>query len=414
MAHLPTDSVLKRLVTQLGLGTALSLLGDSTLYAVLPDPDIAMSAGITIGEVAVLLGVNRIARIVLNGPIGLLYDIASRRILLVCSLFAGAMSTLIYACFSGFWPFLIGRLLWAAAWAGILIGGTTTVLDRSNTKNRGLLLAKYQTWIFAGTALSSISGGFLTHLVGFRGGLLASGLITMLAAFAWLFWLPKSTQQNSKKKTENQIKPPIAWKLILSAGIPIFAARLILVGVVNSTTIIWLSELAPSGFIWKSITFPAVILSGSIIASRALVSAAIIRNLGKLSDRIGYRWVVIAGSTIIGSIGLFFMTKTSLPLAITGTIAVGAALGGITLLHAVIAGEGSPSDQRGRTLGSVNVFGDLGSALGPLIALSASPVISPSSIYKICAWLMLLLGVYAAVHSKREATQKTAPLTTIV
>lgn len=419
MTNIPSDSVAKRVITQLGLGAALSLLGDATLYAVLPDPEIAASAGITIGEVAVLLGVNRIARIVLNGPIGFLYDIASRRLLLVCSLFAGALSTLIYACFSGFWPFLIGRLLWAAAWSGILIGGTTAILDLSNTENRGRLLGKYQMWYFAGTALSSVLGGSLTHLVGFRGGLLVSGLITGLAAVVWLFWLPKTSLQKSEERTPDQTnnsppKNPIPWKLVITAGIPIFAARLILLGVVNSTTILWLSELAPSGFAWKSISIPAVVLSGSIIASRALVSTAVIRNLGKLSDRLGRRWIIVAGSAISGSIGLIMMANNSLLLAIVGTIAVGAALGGINLLYTVIAGEGTHSGQRGRTIGSVNVFGDFGSALGPLLAIGASPIISPSSVYKICAWLLLLLGVYAAVHSRREAYQKATSQTIVV
>jgi MFS family permease len=103
------------------------------------------------------------------------------------------------------------------------------------------------------------------------------------------------------------------------------------------------------------------------------------------------------------------MADSSLILAIAGTIAVGAALGGINLLYTVIAGDGTSSDQRGRTIGSVNVFGDLGSALGPFLAVGASPLISPSSVYRICAWLLLLLGVYAAIHSKREAYQKTPP-----
>ena len=66
-----------RVLFQLGLGTALSLMGDSTLYTVLPTH--AADAGIALGSVGLVLGVNRAVRVLLNGPMGLAYDRFSRR-----------------------------------------------------------------------------------------------------------------------------------------------------------------------------------------------------------------------------------------------------------------------------------------------------------------------------------------------
>ena len=66
----------------LGIGTAISLLGDATLYTVLPHPDIAAQLGITLSSVGLLLGANRATRLVLNGPVGVLYDRLPRRGLL--------------------------------------------------------------------------------------------------------------------------------------------------------------------------------------------------------------------------------------------------------------------------------------------------------------------------------------------
>jgi hypothetical protein len=63
-----------RVLTPLGIGLALSLLGDATLYAVLPSPEIAAQAGLSLVMVGFLLGINRLVRLVFNGFAGWVYD----------------------------------------------------------------------------------------------------------------------------------------------------------------------------------------------------------------------------------------------------------------------------------------------------------------------------------------------------
>jgi len=118
-----------RVLFPLGLGTALSLMGDSTLYTILPTH--TTEAGIALASVGLILGINRAVRLLLNGPIGLAYDRWPRRRLFVPALFLGALSTAVYAATHGFWPLLAGRLLWGLAWSGIWVGGTAIILDLS-------------------------------------------------------------------------------------------------------------------------------------------------------------------------------------------------------------------------------------------------------------------------------------------
>ena len=61
----------------LGVGTALSLMGDGTLYTVLPTH--TAEAGIALTSVGIILSVNRLVRLFLNGPAGLAYDRWPRR-----------------------------------------------------------------------------------------------------------------------------------------------------------------------------------------------------------------------------------------------------------------------------------------------------------------------------------------------
>jgi hypothetical protein len=74
-----------RVLVPFGIGLALSLLGDQTLYTVLPNPNIPAQAGVSVAMVGVLLGLNRLTRIITNGPAGMLYDRLPRRGLMIAA-----------------------------------------------------------------------------------------------------------------------------------------------------------------------------------------------------------------------------------------------------------------------------------------------------------------------------------------
>ena len=169
-----THSVL----TPLGIGLALSLLGDATLYAVLPSPEIARQAGLTLAMVGFLLGINRLVRLLFNGMAGWIYDRLPRRPLMLISLGIGTLSTAIYAFGTG--PFILtaGRVLWGLAWSGLWIGANSMTLDISNDLNRGHINGRLQMWFFIGVAVSSFCGGIFTDLFTYRGGLWVSTFLS--------------------------------------------------------------------------------------------------------------------------------------------------------------------------------------------------------------------------------------------
>ena len=153
-----------RVLVPVGLGTGLSLMGDASLYAVLPTH--VTEAGVPLATVGILLSANRFIRLVLNVPAGMAYDRWLRRPLFVAALFIGAASTAIYAFTQGFWPLLFGRLLWGLAWVGIWVGGNTIILDISRQDNRGRWVGAYQIAFFLGASGGAILGGLLTDWLG--------------------------------------------------------------------------------------------------------------------------------------------------------------------------------------------------------------------------------------------------------
>ena len=174
-----------KILFALGFGTAFSLIGDATLYAVLPTH--TDEAGIALGAVGILLGMNRAVRLIFNGVAGWLYDRFSQRHLFLLGLFIGAFATGCYAISRGFWILFIGRIFWGMAWSLLWIGGNAVVLDVSTDENRGRHSGQYQMWFFVGVASASFLGGLFTDLFGFRGGQLVSA--TLIGGMA-LTWLP--------------------------------------------------------------------------------------------------------------------------------------------------------------------------------------------------------------------------------
>ncbi len=285
-----------RVLTPLGLGLALSLLGDATLYAVLPSPIFANQAGITLAMVGLVLGLNRLVRIVFNGPAGYLYDRLPRRPILLTAIFIGAISTALYAFSTGTVLMIVGRVLWGLAWSGLWIGANTMALDISHTSNRGKVNGRLQMWFYIGVAASSLFGGVFTDLFTYRGGLWVSSALTFLGFFMWLKFLPETKPaltSGEKPKQKISIKG-FPWFVTLSCALPYFVMRFIFAGVLAATTILWLSQFVPeNGFRLNGWVVPLATLSGGFIAVRVLVSVVSAPQIGRLSDFIGKRWVVL-------------------------------------------------------------------------------------------------------------------------
>jgi MFS family permease len=78
-----------RIVLPAGVGTALSLVGDSALYTVLPTHTAV--AGAALGTVGILLSANRLVRILANSVAGWASDRIAKRLVFLFSLLLGAL-----------------------------------------------------------------------------------------------------------------------------------------------------------------------------------------------------------------------------------------------------------------------------------------------------------------------------------
>jgi MFS family permease len=378
-----------RILLPVGIGTCLSLVGDASLYAVLPTHTDA--AGVSVAVVGILLSANRIVRVVLNGPTGVAYGRYSRRRLFVLALFIGAFSTAIYGLSRGFWTLLAGRLLWGLAWAGIWIGGNTIVAELSHEGARGRWVGLYHGFFFLGASGGPFVGGLLTDGIGYHRAMGVAAGLTLAGAFIALTCLPEVERTG-----------PVASdgvgglrRSILSLGPATAAAfalhgvnRLVVSGVLNSTLGLLLQEEVGAQIQIAGRSVGVATLTGSGIGLSTLMAMASAPVLGALSDRAANRWNIVARGLVPGVAGFTLLTL-GVPWSILAGIPLTAlASGSNQSLSTTLVGDLTKPGEQSKCLGMMFTVGDLASAVGPPLAYALIPLLGIRGGYVLSAGVL--------------------------
>lgn len=395
----------------LGLGTALSLMGDATLYTVLPTH--TADAGVTLASVGILLGINRAVRLVLNGAAGLAYDRLPRRWLFVPALFIGALSTAVYAATRGFWPLFVGRVLWGLAWAGIWVGGATMILDVADRQERGRWTGLYQTWFFVGAAVGSLGGGVLTDAVGYSTTMWIGSALTATGALVALLLLPETrdAREAASEGSMDGPNPPSPthlrarssrlrmrdngglWVAVSLHGVN----RFVVSGVMSATIGLLVQDWAQSA----GTALGVATVTGILMAGRTVLSMVAAPLAGTASDRAGQRWTVAAWGLALGTAGLVLLALEAPVAILLGMSVVALSRGGVQSLTTTLTGDLVDQAQRGRAIGLLHTVGDLGSAIGPSIAYALLPFLELPGVYLLCAALFLTSLVLVLSYARK-------------
>jgi MFS family permease len=384
----------------------LSLLGDSSLYAVLPTQTVA--AGVSVASVGILLSANRFIRLVLNGPAGMAYDRWPRRPLFVSALFIGACSTAIYGLTHGFWPLLLGRLLWGLAWAGIWVGGNTIVLDIVDAKKRGRWIGIYQFSFFLGASGGAMLGGVLTDLLGFDQTMIVGAALTFIGAVIALIFLPETRPSepypaNDTVNSQRSLVSRSSEKAeFLSISALYGANRLVIAGILMSTLGIFLKNQIGEQVQVASHAIGVATLTGMALGLSTLIAMVSAPLIGSVSDHVGNRWLVAAGGLVPGVVG-FGLMALGLPVTVLAGVPLIATTSGSNQgLSTALTGDMVNSSMQSRRLGLLFTFGDFASAIGPPLAYALMPMAGVTTLYLSSAGIftiMLLISIRRATRA---------------
>jgi MFS family permease len=167
-------------------------------------------------------------------------------------------------------------------------------------------------------------------------------------------------------------------------------------GVVMATLGVSLKHLASEPGV--ALAVPVASLTGILLAVRRLAGMVEAPIAGYLLDRLGDRRIVAVAGALVSLAGL---------VALAGRGSVAAVVAGVVLtsmgdglLHPAIVvwtGDGAPPHLRGVVMGGLATAGDLGSAIGPLVAYALLEIAGLRAAYALCAALMLSALVPLAV-----------------
>lgn len=393
-----------------GVGVAVALLGDLTLYVVLPTH--TEQAGIALANVGLMLSANRLIRIVMNGPMGIIIERLPRRRIAVPALFVGAFSSLLYTV-PGFWPLLAGRLLWGIAWSGIWLSASTMALDISMDDNRGRFVGKLQMWFFTGAGVSALLGGALTDWLGYRSTFIVCALLTLGGALTWWLLLPETrpdpaAQSGSASHTAPRTQPtppalPQKNQLPLLTAIGLLGINwLIFMGTLGATLPLLLEERIGETVLLAGLLIPLATFTGALSAANQLVGLLSAPLAGWLSDVSQRRWALVLAALGLGVVATGLIAIGEGIVIVIATMISAVATSVLQTQVMTLVGDYTGPRQRGRVLGILNTVGDLGSAGGPLIAYALLTSISLASIFGLSTGLLVLVFPWTLWVARNE------------
>ena len=401
-----------RVAWTLALCTSLSLLGDATIYPVLPSQFEVV--GITALQVGWLLSINRLVRPPLNMISGWLSSRVGPRTPYIVGLLIGAFSTLGYGLVRGFVPLLACRALWGVAWSLIAVSAYGMVLDVTELDTRGRLAGIYASFSYFGGALGAMFGGFLVDALGFSRGMLILGACTLLGgATAWTLPRPQrraTRRQRGESPLTTRAKRALyglrhldrrLW-LILALS---FAHRFFFAGVFSSTFGLYLRNALGDRPQIGQLVVGIASLAAILFFLRNLISVLVGPLLGYLSDRLGDRTRVLVMGEAMGVLALLCLAAGKTPWLVgLGVILAAIAYGIVPPMLVSWMGDLTHEGRRGLIVGGYQTMGDIGSGLGPLVAYSLVVSVGTRPVYAAGAGL-LALTIPLIIAARGQALQ---------
>lgn len=408
---------------------AISVMGDSLLYTVLPSrlTEFGLVAGAGVGLV---LSVNRWVRLATNGWAAWIYRRFGLRWPFLVSLVLAFVTTATYGLYHGFWLLLAARIGWGFCFS-IQQVTTYMVVLRCDPLDRGKGMGLFNAIFRSGSLLAVLLGGLVADFLGVRAAFLGFASLIICALPLVLMideGRPDSeltlVTQNGNDKIAVSGKSRFTdqvWRVLVgTAEFPqIDRYRSLAVNYLRFTNTLVVSGLigATLGFLIKERLGMSADIMGTVVGATSLtgivlgISRAIEVGssvyFGQLSDKVGREPLLRACIPIIVIVTLLITIDSVFPLIIGVPIVFAATTAGKVTLDAS-AGDLAPLRYRAQVMGRYATWTDLGAALGPLAGYGMIQFFPLIWVYVAAVFLPLSgLGFYTFAFTNREGNEET-------
>ncbi len=303
--------------------------------------------------VGIVIGAYAITGLLLRPVAGRLADRRGRKPTVLVGALLLAVSGLLYLPSAGLAGLIVARLVLGVGEGSVYTAGSAWIVDLAPPARRGRVLGLYGLAVWGGLSVGPLAGELLLETSGYRAVWIFAAAMPLLGALV-ASRVPDPFEPLSHAEPHPLIAP--------EAVRPGLAVALASVGYAAVATFIVL-HLEARGVGHGATVFAA--FAAMIVLTRLLV--------GDLPDRVGAAPVAI-GATLGEAAGLLTIAFAhSLPVALAGGMAMGAAFSLLNPALMLIAVDRVSAGARGAAMGTFTAFFDAGVGFGaPLAGLVAA------------------------------------------
>jgi MFS family permease len=339
------------------------------------------------GDVAVgvVIGAYAVTGLLLRPVAGRIADTRGRKPTVLAGACLVALSGLLYLPSLGIAGLIVARLILGAGEGAVYTAGSAWIVDLAPEERRGRVLGLYGLAVWGGLSVGPLLGQLLLDAGGYTAVWLAAGALPLLGALIALGardpFVPLAHAEPHPLIAPEAVGPGVAIALA-SFGYAAVATFIVL-------------HLESRGVGHGATVFAA--FAAMIVLTRLV--------FGDLPDRIGAAPVAIA-ATVGEAAGLLLIAVAhSLPVALAGGLAMGAAFSLLNPSLMLIALGRVSQRARGAAMGTYTAFFDTGVGLGAPIAGVVAALTSYEGAFVFAAAVCLAsaLMVLVRLHPARSA-----------
>ncbi|GHO44608.1 MFS transporter [Ktedonospora formicarum] len=395
----PAKSVTVALTFMISCVTLL-MTGFAIIIPVFPQR--LQALGLGAGTLALMEGAFGLGMFLFSTPMGTWAGRVGRKPILFISLAGFIVTNLALAFVNIPLLFILIRFIEGMLISGLMPVSMAMVGDTIPQERQGRWIGFITTAQATGIALGPGIGGFLYQAMGFVGPFVLSAGIALVASLLALILVPETLPEHVRleaiqAKNQRGSKAKTAKDSRLIGLILLFAPFLI----IDFGMIFTYPFAFPQyPFFFEKVLHYSTAQYGVIISAYGLALAVFPLFLGRLSEGLPKKPLIVIGSLLFGALNMFMFAAPLYPLLILGAILgglgsalVSPAMGGIYLSATTDANRGKVMGMRGSAI-------SLAVMLGPLTQALIGPWITPQITFAIGVIISLVMVIIASLLLK--------------
>lgn len=320
-------------------------------------PLFAASLGASPAEIGWIVIASTLPGILVSFPAGALSDFLGHRRVLLASLVVFASAPLLYLWVANAWQLMAVRFYHGFATAIFGTVASAAIAGRYSA-DRAARLSTYSSVTIVGRSLAPFLGGALISLAGFGAVYIACAISGMLALAAGTL-LRDGTPPPTRK-----LELPHFWKSLVvvlrDRGIMLVslveAAQYLVFGAIEAFLALFAASLGIPA--WQI----------GIILGVQLLSIVFMKPvMGRVSDRVGRRQVIIPG-LVIGAISIVLMPTLPSFIGLSAlSLAFGLGFATVTSSTTALVADLTQNGRYGSSMGVLSTVMDVGQSIGPVL-----------------------------------------------